>query len=198
MGRNNSSFMLIFVAMKNGSETHSNVYLQLFGSFFKIGGLTFGGGYAMIPIIQHEIIHNRKWISSEEFIELLALAQTSPGPISLNTAVFVGYKIHGFKGAITAMLGTILPAFTIILIIAMFFVDYDKYPLVESAFRGMRPAVVALIAAPVYNMAKGMGWQRIVLALCVAVVVGFLGVSPIYFLLLGAVGGILYGLYRKK
>jgi chromate transporter len=169
----------------------------LFWSFFKIGGLTFGGGYAMIPIMQQEIIRNRRWIGTEEFVELLALAQTSPGPISVNTAVFVGYKTRGYVGAVTALLGTVLPAFGVILVIAAFFADYSRYPLVESAFKGMRPAVVALIAAPVYNMLKGMGWSRIALALIVAVAVGFLALSPIYFLIAGAVGGILWSLLRK-
>ena len=151
----------------------------------------------MIPVIQHEIIEKKKWISSDEFIELLAIAQTSPGPISLNTGVFVGYKLKGVPGAVVSTLGTVLPSFMIILLIAIFFADYAKYPLVESAFKGMRPAVVALIAAPVYNMLKGLGWFRIVLAAAVAVIVGFLGISPMWFLLAGAVGGLIYGANRK-
>ena len=189
--------MTIFVSVNREKEHKGSVYGQLFWSFFKIGGLTFGGGYAMIPIIQHEIIANRKWISPDDFIELLALAQTSPGPIALNTAVFVGYKIKGFWGAVIATLGTVLPAFFIILIIAMFFQDFAKYPMVERAFKGMRPAVVALIAAPVYNMLKGLGFFRIILAIVVAVVVGFFGVSPVWFLMAGAIGGMLYGISRK-
>ena len=188
----------IFAGMNKPVENKGCSWWALFWSFFKIGGLTFGGGYAMIPIMQHEIIHNRKWISSDEFIELLALAQTSPGPIAVNTAVFVGYKTRGYRGAVTALLGTVLPAFCIILLIAVFFADFTKYPVVESAFRGMRPAVVALIAAPVYNMLKGMGIFRIMLAVIAAVVVGFLGVSPVWFLLTGAVGGIIYGITRKE
>lgn len=173
-------------------------YIQLFWSFFKIGCFTFGGGFAMLPLIQKEIIEKRKWITDDEFMELLALAQTSPGPVAVNTSVFVGYKKCGIKGALATSLGTVLPSFVIILLIAIFFADFAHYPAVEAAFRGMRPAVVALIAAPVYNMLKGMGYKRIILAVTVAVVVGFLGVSPIYFLIAGAVGGILYGLYRKQ
>lgn len=171
---------------------------ELFWAFLKIGGLTFGGGYAMIQIMQHEIVRRRAWIDSEEFVELLALAQTSPGPIAVNTAVFVGYKTQGFRGAVAAMLGTVLPAFTIILLIAAFFADYSRYPLVESAFRGMRPAVVALIAAPVYNMARGMGWFRILIAAAAAVVMGFLGVSPVWFLIAGAAGGVVWGMTKKR
>jgi len=182
---------------KQVCNTSTCGWWSLFWSFFKIGALTFGGGYAMIPVIQHEIIEKKKWISSDEFIELLAIAQTSPGPISLNTGVFVGYKLKGVPGAVVSTLGTVLPSFMIILLIAIFFADYAKYPLVESAFKGMRPAVVALIAAPVYNMLKGLGWFRIVLAAAVAVIVGFLGISPMWFLLAGAVGGLIYGANRK-
>lgn len=173
-------------------------YLRLFWSFFKIGCFTFGGGYAMIPLIQKEIIEKRKWISGEEFMELLALAQTSPGPIAINTSVFVGYKLRGVPGSIAAVLGSTIPSFSIILVIAMYFADFSEYPIVERAFRGMRPAVVALIAAPVYNMAKGMGWMKITLAAAVAVVVGFMGVSPIWFLLAGGIGGLLYGVFNKE
>lgn len=187
----------IFVGMKSNRCDTNCSWRQLFWSFFRIGALTFGGGYAMIPVIQHEIINKKRWISADEFIELLAIAQTSPGPISLNTGVFVGYKLRGVPGAIVATLGTVLPSFIIILLIAAFFADYARYPLVESAFRGMRPAVVALIAAPVWNMLKGLGWFRILLAAAVAVVVGFLGLSPMWFLLAGAVGGLAYGISRK-
>jgi len=179
------------------TPTRPSSWWQLFWSFFKIGALTFGGGYAMIPVIQHELIERKRWISSEEFVELLAIAQTSPGPISLNTGVFVGYKLRGIPGALFSLLGTVLPSFIIILLIAVFFSDYARYPLVESAFKGMRPAVVALIAAPVYNMLKGQGYAKIVLAGAVAVTIGFLGVSPMWFLLAGAAGGIAYGILRK-
>lgn len=193
------SFILYLCHMEQELQnTHTGTYFQLFWSFFKIGGLTFGGGYAMLPIIQHEIINNRKWISEDEFIELLALAQTSPGPIAVNTAVFVGYKMHKIKGAVLALLGTVLPPFTVILLIALFFSDFTKYPVVERAFKGMRPAVVALIAAPVYNMAKGLGWTKMLVAGAVAVVIGFMGVSPIYFLIAGALGGLFYGMSRKE
>lgn len=172
-------------------------YLNLFWAFFKIGCFTFGGGYAMVPLIQREIIDKRGWVSEDDFLELLALAQSSPGPIAVNTSVFVGYKIKGVGGAVISTLGSVLPSFIIILIIAMYFADLREYPVVERAFRGMRPAVVALIAAPVYRLAKGMGWKSIVLAAAVAIVIGFFGVSPVWFLLAGAAGGIIYGIIGK-
>lgn len=170
---------------------------DLFSSFFKIGLFTFGGGYAMIPLIQREVIHNRGWIAEDQFLELLTLAQSAPGPISLNTAVFVGYKMDGYRGAVVSTLGTILPSFVIILAIAVFFADIRHNPYVEAAFKGMRPAVVALIAAPIFGLSKGMGAWQIGLALAAALIVWLLGVSPIYFILAGAAGGVAWTFYRS-
>lgn len=184
-------------SMNDAGKSEKSSPGRLFGSFFKVGALTFGGGYAMIPVIRHQIVERRGWLTDDEFVELLALAQVSPGPISINTAVFVGHKVGGTTGAVTAVLGTILPAFTIILLIAAFFRDYSRYPLVESAFRGMRPAVVALILAPVFNLLRGMRYPAIAAAIVAAAAVALLGVSPVWFLVAGAVGGTAYGLLRK-
>ena len=119
---------------------------SIFYSFLKIGAFTFGGGYAMIPLIEAEMIQKRGWLSREEFINQLTIAQSVPGPIALNTAVFVGYKTRGLKGALAALVGVIIPSFVIILLIATYFTDFKDNPTVAAAFKGMRPAVVALIA----------------------------------------------------
>ena len=163
---------------------------SIFYSFLKIGAFTFGGGYAMIPLIEAEMIQKRGWLSREEFINQLTIAQSVPGPIALNTAVFVGYKTRGLKGALAALVGVIIPSFVIILLIATYFTDFKDNPTVAAAFKGMRPAVVALIAAPLINMAKGMSWWKIALALVAAVVIWQLGLSPIWFILGGAIVGI--------
>ena len=113
--------------------------LVIFGSFFKIGLFTFGGGYAMIPLIEREVIDRRGWVERREFLDLLTLAQSVPGPIAVNTAVFVGYRMRGVRGALAALWGTILPSFTIILLIALFFADIRHNPVVDAAFKGMRP-----------------------------------------------------------
>ncbi len=173
-------------------------YFELFWSFFKIGCFTFGGGYAMIPLIQREVIERRQWIDPDQFLELLALAQTSPGPVAVNASVFVGYKRFGWRGALTATFGAVLPSFLIILAIAVFFTDIKDNPVVERIFKGMRPAVVALIASPVYNLARGLGYVRIGIAAAVAVVVGFLGVSPVWLLIGGAACGMIYGVYKNE
>ena len=163
--------------------------LDIFWSFLKIGAFTFGGGYAMIPLIQHEVIHRRRWIEERNFLDLLTLAQTAPGPIALNTAVFVGYKRRGYLGALSAIMGVILPSFLVILVVAIFFASIRDNAYVDAAFKGMRPAVVALIVAPIVGLTKGMRWWLIAVALAVALVVWHFGISPVWFLIAGAVMG---------
>lgn len=174
------------------------VIMELFWSFLKIGAFTFGGGYAMIPLIEREVIDRKGWIERESFLELLTLAQSAPGPISLNTSVFVGYKVGGYAGAVAAVLGVVIPSFVIILVIAMYFTDIRENRYVNAAFMGMRPAVVALIAAPILNLARGLGWWKMLIAAAAAVVVWQLGVSPIYFIVAGALTGIVYTFCNRK
>ena len=138
----------------------------------------------MIPLIEAEMIQKRGWLTRDEFINQLTLAQSIPGPIALNTAVFVGYKTRGVKGALAALVGVVIPSFVIILLIALYFTDFKDNPTIAAAFKGMRPAVVALIAAPIVNMARGMSWWKIAVALGAAVVIWLLGVSPIAFIII--------------
>lgn len=170
---------------------------QLFRSFLKIGLFTFGGGYAMIPLIEREVIDRRGWVPRERFLELLTLAQSAPGPISLNTAVFVGYSLNRYKGAVAAILGVVIPSFVIILLIAMFFSDVKDNRVVEAIFKGMRPAVVALIVAPVVGLARGMNFYRVGLALLVAAAIWRLGVSPVWFIVIGAGAGVAWAALRR-
>lgn len=172
--------------------------LQLFWSFFRIGLFTIGGGYAMIPLIEREVIDKRTWIERHKFLELLTLAQSAPGPIALNTSVFVGYRVDGYRGAAAASLGVVIPSFVIILLIAIYLFDIRSNRYVDAAFAGMRPAVVALIAAPVFRLAKGLSWWKIIIALAAAAVVWQFGVSPVYLIVAGAAAGILYTFYNKE
>lgn len=172
--------------------------LRLFWSFFRIGAFTFGGGYAMIPMIRREIVDMRRWVAPEKFLDLLTLAQSAPGPISLNTAVFVGYNIRGYAGAATAILGAIIPSFAIMLLLAIFFADVRENRVVEAIFKGMRPAVVALILAPVTGLAKGMGLYRIGIAVLAAAAIWRLGVSPVWLIIAGAAGGIAWAVWKKN
>ncbi len=170
----------------------------MFGSFFKIGLFTFGGGYAMVPIIQREVIDHRGWVDRDEFIELLTLAQSAPGPIALNTSVFVGYKVRGYAGALAALLGVVVPAFTVILLVAIYFAQFRENVYVNAAFKGMRPAVVALIVSPIVSLSRGMGTWKYALAVAVALFVWWSGVSPIWLIIVAAATGIAIELYNSN
>ena len=172
--------------------------IEILKSFLKIGAFTFGGGYAMIPIIQYEVVNRRKWLSETEFVELLTIAQAAPGPISLNTAVFVGYKCRGYKGALAAIMGVVIPSFVIILAVAMFFHTMRDNRWVDAAFRGMRPAVVALIVAPIVGLAKGLHWTLMAVAGVTALSVWYFGFSPVWLLVVGAMGGALWVAKKGK
>ena len=174
----------------------NSLYLQLFLSFFKIGAFTFGGGWAMISIIEKEIVDKKHWIEREEFLDLLAVAQSLPGILAVNISVAVGDKLRGMKGAVTAALGTILPSFMIILCIAIFLTPdlIKNNETLSSIFMGIRPAVVALIIAPVITSARAakIGWKTIAIPVAVALLIwSKLPVisNPIIYIVLGGLGG---------
>lgn len=172
------------------------VLFNLFFTFFKIGTFTFGGGWAMISIIEREIVDKHKWLERESFLDLLAVAQSLPGILAVNIAVAIGDKLKGGKGSLVAALGTILPSFCMILIIAIFLTpDLIKNNEVLSAiFKGIRPAVVALIIAPVLNSAKSAKigiktiWIPVVVALLIWSKLPYVS-NPILYIILGGVGG---------
>ena len=171
---------------------------ELFFSFFKIGAFTFGGGYAMIPLIRHEVVDSRGWVDNREFVDLLTLAQSAPGPISLNTSVFVGYKRAGYAGAVAALLGIVVPPFTIILLVALFFTGVRDNAVVDAAFKGMRPAVVALIVVPVISLARGMHWSMIAVVALSAAMVWRFGISPVFLIVIAAAAGVAWELLTAK
>ena len=172
----------------------SNLYLKLFISFFKIGAFTFGGGWAMIPLIEREVVDKQNWIKREDFVDALAIAQSLPGVLAVNISILIGNKLRGLKGCLMATLGTILPSFLIILAIAIWFVQTYDNPVVERIFKGIRPAVVALIVSPVFSTAKTarINIKTVIIPIIVALSIWLGGISPISFVLLGAIGGILY------
>ncbi len=174
--------------------------VKMFLVFFKIGMFTLGGGYAMIPLIQREFVEKNKWIEEKQFLELLAMAQSSPGPIAVNSAVFIGYQRFGLGGSIVATLGITLPSFLIILIIAIWLAGFRENNYVEAFFKGIRPAVTALIAAPLYSLGKSMqlntaGW---LIAATAAIIVAFLNVSPVVIIVIAAITGIMQVLKKKS
>ncbi len=176
-----------------------NIYWTSFKTFFRIGLFTLGGGYAMIPMIEAEVVDKSKWLSKEEFLDIIAIAQSCPGVFAINMATFIGYKLRKTRGAISCTVGTALPSFLIILLIAMFFHQFQDNHVVAAIFRGIRPAVVALIAVPTFNLAKS---AHITLANCwipiaCALAIWALGVSPIIIILAAGIGGWLYGTFVK-
>ena len=186
--------------MEKTPDVSSRIYWQMFITFVRIGAFTIGGGYAMIPLIQREVVQVRKWMSPKEFIDMLALAQSAPGVIAINTAIFIGYKLKGVRGSIVTALGCALPSFVIILLIAMVFTNFKDSPVVERIFKGIRPAVVALIAAPLYNMAKAAGvtWKTIFIPLIAALLIWGLNISPVWVVVAAIVGGIIVGILRTR
>ncbi|MCD8310547.1 MAG: chromate transporter [Prevotellaceae bacterium] len=175
-------------------------YLEAFFIFFKIGAFTIGGGYAMVPLIENEIVTKRHWLASEDFIDLLAISQSAPGILAVNISIFVGYRLHGIKGSIVTALGTVLPSFLIILAIALFFHNFKDNTIVERIFKGIRPAVVALIAAPTFSMAKSTKINRynVWIPVVSAALIWLLGFSPIWIIIAAGIGGYLYGRFTQS
>lgn len=172
----------------------------MFFTFFKIGLFTLGGGYAMIPLIEEEVVNRHKWMTREELLDVIAIAQSCPGVFAINVSTFVGYRLRKTRGAVTTALGTALPSFIIILLIAMFFRRFQENPYVAAIFRGIRPAVVALIAVPTFNMARSarIGLSNCWIPVAGALAIWALGVSPIFIIIIAGLGGWLYGRVTGK
>lgn len=172
----------------------------LFLTFLKIGMFTFGGGYAMIPLIEYETVERHHWIKSEDVLDIFAIAEATPGVIAVNTATFVGYKIAGFLGSLLATIGVVLPSFVIISIISLFFVQFQSLEWVAYAFEGIRAGVIVLILGAVVKLGKKNEYTPLTvimlgLSFCIA---SFTSISVIYLLLGGAVIGIIYQVFIKK
>ena len=130
------------------------MFFQLFWTYLKIGTFTLGGGYAMLPLIEKEVVERHRWLDGKEFLNMMALAQAAPGLIAINSAIFLGHRLYGWRGVVACVLGAALPSIIIILLIAMFFTNIRENATVEAVFRGIRPAVVGLIVAAVIRLAR--------------------------------------------
>lgn len=175
------------------------MYWQLFRIFFKIGLFTIGGGYAMFPLIQREVT-DRNWLTKEEFIDIFAVTQSLPGIFAVNISIFVGYRLLKTKGAVCCALGTIMPSFLIILAIALFFTHVRDNVWIERAFKGLRPAVVALIVVPCLTTAKSikLSYKQMIIPVVSALLIWKCGLSPAWIILAAIAGGIIYGIKIKK
>lgn len=190
---------------KAPGRKEGNIYSQLFMSFMRIGAFTFGGGWAMISLIEREVVDKKKWIPREEFLDLLAVSQSLPGILAVNISVAVGDRLRGMRGSVAAALGTIMPCFLIILAIAVFLTPdlIQNNKVISSIFRGIRPAVVALIIAPVITTAKSarITWKTVWIPVGVALIIwSKLPVisNPILYIIIGGVAGWLWLRRQEK
>lgn len=168
--------------------------LKLFLSIFKIGTFTFGGGYAMIPLIEEEVVVNKGWISKEEFLDILVVSQSLPGALAVNTSVFLGYKIGGFIGAMVALLAVILPSFLIILIIAVFFMKFRDNYYVNAAFKGITAAVPMLVLIGAISLSKGLEKNiRTLITIIVGIIaLAFFNIHPVLVIIISGLYGVIF------
>ena len=174
--------------------------LKFFLTCNKIGAFTLGGGYAMIPIMEREFVDNNKWMDRQEFMDIMVVAQSTPGIFAIDMASHIGYKLKGVWGGIVGAVGIALPSIIAIIIIAMFFHNFKDNPWVEKFFKGVRPAVVALIASPCFKMAKtaNISWRNAWIPIVCCLLIALFGVSPIYIIIAAGVSGYLYGRWKRQ
>lgn len=161
----------------NQSEKHGRLLWELFITFFKIGAFTFGGGYAMIALLEGELVSKKKWVTSDEFLDIVAIAESTPGPVAINCATFVGYRKAGVLGSLFATLGTVLPSFTIIYIISLFLDRFLQLSIVANAFKGIQACIVYLIFSAGLKLFKSMKKNKMSIAILVSVIAVFVTLS---------------------
>lgn len=177
-----------------------NLLPQLFLTFFKIGLFTFGGGYAMIPLIQRETVENKKWITDDDILEIIAIAESTPGPIAINASTFVGYRVAGFAGAFFGTLGMVLPSFTIIYAISHILNAFQSNPTVQYAFWGIRAGVLALILKALLNMFRQTKKNAVSYAIIAIAFIftALLKVNVLFVIVLCAVIGLVSSLLTER
>ncbi|MBC7320477.1 chromate transporter [bacterium] len=172
-----------------------DLLISIFIVFFKIGAFTWGGGYAMLPLIKNEVVEKKKWLTSEDFIDGIAVSQSLPGPIAINIATYVGHRLYGKFGSVMALAGAVLPSFISILIIAMFFLRFRELKLVQNFFKGANPAIVALIVSAVIDI--GMDalkrYREVIIASVLLFLLLYFKIHPILAILIAGILGIIFG-----
>ena len=172
---------------------------KLFITFMKIGAFVFGGGYAMLPIIQQEVVNHHQWMSEEDFVDMLAVTQSAPGPVAVNTAIFIGYKVVGFSGALTALIGVVLPAFTIILLLATLLSSYRDNYYLNQFFAGVRPAIIGLILGVGLKTGTKIihSWFDFFLTVLALILLLIIRIHPFILIICGALAGLLHSCWHK-
>lgn len=177
-----------------------NTLWTLFTTFLKIGAFTFGGGYAMIPLIQRDIAHKHKWITDDDILDIIAIAESTPGPIAINAATFVGYKVCGFWGSFFSTFALVLPSFFVISLISLFLTHFGEYTLVRYAFMGIRAGVLALIVKALISMYKQC--PKNVFSYCIMALaflsVAVFKVNVLYVIIASGILGLIYSLTALK
>ena len=180
---------------------------SLFITFFSVGLFTFGGGYAMLPIIQREVVEKKKWINEIELLDILAIAESTPGPIAVNCATYVGYKVGGFFGSVFALLGLIIPSFTILLVISTFYDAFLKITIIEKMFSGLKIGVIILLINAVIKLAKLVKFNKLAIITASIALVGvlvdtFLNLNipsiSIIFIVFGLIVGVVSTIITSK
>lgn len=176
------------------------MYWDIFTCFAKVGAFTIGGGYAMIPIIEREVVDKRNWITTEDFTDVVAISQSAPGLLAVNISIFIGYRLKGVKGSIIASLGCIIAPFLIMLLIATVFTDFKDNPVVERIFKGIRPVVVAVILVPMINLAKRnkLNWKTGCIAAGSLALISLAHLSPVVLIATALTGAIVYTAFQLK
>ena len=181
-------------------NTNSKSPLQLFLAFLKIGAFTFGGGYAMIPLIQKEVIEKKKWISSEDLLNIIAVAESTPGPIAINAATFIGYRTCGLYGSFLSTLGVILPSFVIIFAISFILRQFQSITIVQYAFNGIRAGILALIIKALISMYKQFPkhlFSYIISGLAF-ISVAFFDINVLIVIILCGIAGFIYTAFKTR
>ncbi|POZ93575.1 chromate transporter [Petrotoga halophila] len=180
----------------------SKILLKMFITFFKIGLFTFGGGYAMIPLMEKEVVENKKWVEKDKFTDTVSLTQTIPGAVAINLSILVGYNIRGVLGSVISTIGVSLPSFIIILVIAFTLTKTAGLSVLQSAFEGIRPAIAALIVYAGISLSKSVKWSipLVLLTAGAFVAIGAFKINPIYIIVIAFIIGSLYSMPqgRKK
>ena len=188
-------------------ENPIKLLLELFITFFKVGLLTFGGGYAMVPIIQREVSEKKKWIPAGEILDILAISESTPGPIAINTATYVGFRVMGFWGSFFATLGLIIPSFGIIFVISLFYKQFMTWHVVAAAFKGLKIGVIILLVMVVFKLSKAVKKDLFTIILFCLTLIGMLVITffqikipsvSIIFIVLGLIVGIIATAITRK
>jgi chromate transporter len=169
-----------------------SIFIELYMLFFKLGCFSFGGGYAAVPLIEREVVEEKKWMEKEQIVDIFAVAQALPGAIALNAAGFIGYTVAGLSGSIISIIGNLTPSVGIVLTLSILFSKVSDNPIVQSAFQGIRPAIIGLIAYAAYKIAKTslVDVTTVIIMILAFVASTFFNIAPIPLIVFGAVAGI--------